>query len=242
VVRDTGVVVESQLTAATGMMNDLSSDDLSSDTEEEKEEEKEEYKEEEEEVDSAEDMSAIEDLNVAGGLVECDDDGEIIDDGGMMHGFSSGGEFSVNERCAYYMDRVAISKLNRFSVEVVFMIEAETLCRNENTMKLPELQAKMYNRYKSIINAIPAACFSDFSLKEAMMAGIKNSKGKDGSGSAKGLYLRTRDAKKAVQAIVRHIPTLSKLPSGKDIIDVRNAFILKEYKAEKGEVSSLLFS
>jgi len=76
-----------------------------------------------------------------------------------------------------------------------------------------------------------------------MMTGIKNSKGKDGSGSAKGLYLRTRrEAKKTVQAIVRQIPTLSKLPSGKDIIDVRNAFILKEYKAEKGEVSSLLFS
>jgi hypothetical protein len=225
------MAVESQLTAATGLM-----DDLSSDTEEEKEEEKEEYKEEEEEVESEEEMSASEYVNAV------DDDGEIIDDGGMMHGFSSGGEFSVNERCAYYMDRVAISKLNRFSVEVVFMIEAETLCRNENTMKLPELQAKIYNRYKSLINAIPAACFSDFSLKEAMMTGIKNSKGKDGSGSAKGLYLRTREAKKAVQAIVRQIPTLSKLTSGKDIIDVRNAFILKEYKAEKGEVSSLLFS
>jgi hypothetical protein len=234
------MAVESQLTAATGLM-----DDLSSDTEEEKEEEKEEYKEEEEEVESEEEMSASDDVNAVDDVVDdnaLDDDGEIIEDGGMMHGFSSGGEFSVNERCAYYMDRVAISKLNRFSVEVVFMIEAETLCRNENTMKLPELQAKIYNRYKSLINAIPAACFSDYSLKEAMMTGIKNSKGKDGSGSAKGLYLRTREAKKMVQAIVRQIPTLSKLPSGKDIIDVRNAFILKEYKAEKGEVSSLLFS
>jgi hypothetical protein len=48
--------------------------------------------------------------------------------------------------------------------------------------------------------------------------------------------LRTREAKSKVQAIVRQIPTLTKLPSGKDIIDVRNAFILKEYKAEKGEV------
>ena len=64
------------------------------------------------------------------------------------------------------------------------MIEAETLCRNENTMKLPELQLKIFNRYKTLINAIPALCFADFALKEAMMQGIKNSKGKDGSGSA----------------------------------------------------------
>ena len=53
--------------------------------------------------------------------------------------------------------------------------------------------------------------------------------------------MRKREAKKEVQAIVRQTPTLSKLPSGKDIIDVRNAFILKEYKAEKGEVRNIHF-
>ena len=148
----------------------------------------------------------------------------------------------MNERCAYYMDRAFITNMNRFAVEVVYMVEAETLFRNENTMKLPELQQKIFYRYKSLISAIPALCFADFSLKEAMVKGIKNSKGKDGSGSAKGHYLRTREAKSKVQAIVRQIPTLTRLPSGKDIINVRNAFILKEYKAEKGGVSRILFS
>ena len=165
---------------------------------------------------------------------------EVIDDDGM-NGFLSGGEFSLNERCAYYMERVAITNMNRFAVEVVYMVEAETLCRNENTMKLPELQQKIFNLYKSLISAIPALCFADFTLKEAMVKGTKNSKGKDRSGSAKGHYLRTKEAKSKVQAIVRQIPTLTKLPSGKDIIDVRNAFILKEYKVEKGEARRIHF-
>ena len=217
-------------------------DDFSTGTEEGKEAD-----EEEDFVASAESASAgvdavddgVELVNHFGDEV-IDDDGEVIDDDGM-NGFLSGGEFSLNERCAYYMDRVAITNMNWFSVKVVFMIEAETLCRNENTMKLPELQQKIFNRYKSLISAISALCFADFSLKEAMVKGIKNSKGKDGSGSAKGHYLRTREVKSKVQAIVRQIPTITKLPSGKDIINVRNAFILKEYKAEKGEVCRIHF-
>jgi len=164
------MVVESQLTSTTGLM-----DDFSTDTEEEKEAE--EADDEEDFVASAEEMSTSAGVDAVDDGVDLvnhfgdefiDDDGEVIDDDGM-HGFSSGGKFSLNECCTYYMDRVAISKMNRFSVEVVFMIEAETLCRNENTMKLPELQLKRFNRYKSLISAIPALCFADFSLKEAMV-------------------------------------------------------------------------
>ena len=105
-------------------------------------------------------------------------------------------------------------------------------------MKLPELQQKIFNRYKSLISAIPALCFANFTLKEAMVKGIKNSKGKDG-GTAGTHYTRTLLAKSKVQAIMRQIRTIAKLPSGRDIIDVRNAFILKDYKAEKGEVRQL---
>ena len=74
-----------------------------------------------------------------------------------------------------------------------------------------------------------------------MLKGIKNSKGKDG-GTAGTHYTRTLLAKSKVQAIMRQIPTIAKLPSMRDIIDVRNAFILKEYKAEKGEVRQLHFN
>ena len=109
-------------------------------------------------------------------------------------------------------------------------------------MKLPELQLKIFNRYKSIISAIPASRFGDLSLKGTMLKGIKNSKGKDGQGSPTSHHTtRTREAKSKVQGIMRLIPTIAKLPSGRDIIDVRNGFILKEYKAEKGEVRRLHF-
>ena len=188
------MVVESQLTSTTGL-----GDNFSRDTEEGKEE----YVEEEFVARGASEEEAS--ASAGGGVVHDGVDlanlfgDEVIDDDGM-NGFSSGGEFSLNERCADYMDRAAITNMNRFAVKVVYMVKAETLCRNENTMKLPELQQKIFNRYKSLISPIPALCFADFTLKEAMVKGIKNSKGKDGSGSAKGHYLRTREAKSKVQA------------------------------------------
>ncbi len=165
------------------------------------------------------------------------DDDDSAHDG--MNAFSSGAEFTLNERCSYYLDRVPITLINRHAVKVVFMVEAETLCRSENTMKLPEFQLKLFNRYKALISAIPASRFGDLSLKGLMAKGIKNSKGKDGAGSPSSHHTRTKEAKSKVQAIMRQIPTIAKLPSGRDIIDVRNAFILKEYKAEKGEVCRL---
>jgi hypothetical protein len=229
-------VVESQLTTVSGL-----GDVFTSDEDEEKEEE-----EREESVARASEKSVARANAGVGG----EDDGEDInffdsdanDDGSEqgMNAFSSGGEFTVNERCSYYMDRVPITLSNRHSVEIVYMVEAETLCRNENTMKLPELQLKIFNRYKSLISAIPSSRFGDVSLKGIMIRGIKNSKGKDGCGSPPSHHTRTREAKTKVQAIMRQIPTISKLPSGRDIIDVRNAFILKEYKAEKGEVGDVL--
>jgi hypothetical protein len=233
--------VESQLTTATG----LQEDGFTSDEDKEKEEEEEEEREESVARASAESVARAnaggvgadeeeEDFNLFDSGVPYDDDSEE-----GMNAFSSGGEFTVNERCSYYMDRVPITLSNRHAVEIVYMVEAETLCRNENTMKLPELQLKIFNRYKSLISAIPASRFGDLSLKGYMVKGIKNSKGPGGSGSPPSHWTRTKDAKLKVQAIMRQIPTIAKLPSGRDIIDVRNSFILKEYKAEKGEVRPL---
>lgn len=161
-----------------------------------------------------------------------DDDNEHEHDG--MHGFSSGEDFPTNERCSYYMDRATITSSNRQAVEFVYMIEAETLCRGENTMKLAELKTKIFNRYKALIRAIPSSRFSEFGLQEKMVTKIFNSK--SANGSAAGHYTKTMEVKAKVQAVIRQIPALPKLPSGRDIIDVRNDFILREYKSEMGEV------
>ncbi len=151
-----------------------------------------------------------------------------------MHGFSRGNEFEINERCSHYMDRPPITQINCQAVEKVYMIEAETLCRGENTMKKPKLMAKVFERYKALIHAIPASRFAQFSLQESMIRRCHNSKTENGSPS--GTYKQILEAKSKVQAIIRKIPTLPKLPSGRDINDVRNDFILREYKAEMGKV------
>lgn len=163
-----------------------------------------------------------------------DDANDFVNDVNEMHGFSSGNEFDINERCSHYMDRAPITTINRQAVEKVYMIEAETLCRGENTMKKPELMAKIFERYKALIRAIPASRFGQFSLQETMILKCHNSKAENGSAS--GHYKKTMEAKTKVQAIIRVIPSLPKLPSGRDIIDVRNDFILREYKAEMGKV------
>ena len=115
------------------------------------------------------------------------------------------------------------------------MVDAETLCRGENTMKLAELKSKFFECYRSLIRAIPPARFSEFGLQEKMILKIFNAKAQNVS--AAGHYAKTMEVKAKVQAIVCQIPTLPKLPGGKDIIDVRDHYILHEYKSEMGEVS-----
>lgn len=165
---------------------------------------------------------------------------EDEDDSGVngMHGFSSGDEFSINERCSYYMDRATITSSNRQAVEFCYMIEADTLCRGANTMKLTELKNAIFERYRALIRDIPAARFGEFGLQEKMIVKIFNAKAQNGSAS--GHYNKTVEVKAKVQAIVRQIPTLPKLPSGRDILDVRDDFIFQEYKKEMGEVSIIL--
>ena len=167
-----------------------------------------------------------------------DHDGAAVDDDlSGMHGFSGGDEFEINERCSYYMDCATITLSNCQAVEFVYMIESETLCRGENTMKLADLKTKIFEHYRSLIRAIRPARFSEFDLQEKMILKIFNAKAQNGS--ATGHYAKTMEVKAKVQAIVRQIPTLPKLPSGKDIIDVRDDYILHEYKSEMGEVSFL---
>ncbi len=48
------------------------------------------------------------------------------------------------------------------------MIEADTIVRGQNTLCKPELAAKLLEKYKQLIAAIPANRFGDFGLKEAM--------------------------------------------------------------------------
>ncbi len=60
-------------------------------------------------------------------------------------------------------------------------------------------------------------------------------------GGASGFYSKVLDVKKKVQAVTRLIDgigtPLSKIPSGRGINDVKDQFILNDYKAVMGAVS-----
>ena len=149
----------------------------------------------------------------------------------------SSDKFSVNERRHYFMDRAAISSQNRAAVEFVYMVEAETLTRDSGTHGLNDVKKLLHRKYIELIRQIPTNHFSEFRLREGMIDKYYGAK----KGGASGFYTKVLDVKKKVQAVTRQIDgigtPLSKIPSGCGLNDVRNQFILTDYKAVMGAVS-----
>ena len=149
----------------------------------------------------------------------------------------SSDKFSVNERRHYFMDRAAISSHNRAAVEFVYMVEAETLTRDSGTRGLNDVKKLLHMKYIELIRQIPTNHFSEFGLREGMIDKYYGAK----KGGASGFYTKVLDVKKKVQAVTRLIDgigtPLSKIPSGRGINDVKDQFILNDYKAVMGAVS-----
>jgi hypothetical protein len=108
---------------------------------------------------------------------------------------------------------VPISAENHQAVEFVYMIEAESLVRSQNTLKKPELAAKLLDKYKQLLINIPFNRFGEFGLKESMIKGYYNCK----SGSAGGFMTKLKEVKTKVQAASKKMAGVG---SGKGILDV----------------------
>ena len=155
---------------------------------------------------------------------------------GDLNDYSSD-QFSLNERRHYFMDQFAISPQNRAAVEFVYMIEAETLIRDSSTKNLAEVKKLLHSKYIELLRQIPTNHFSEFGLREAMIDKYYGAK----KGGAGGLYTKVLDVKTKVRAVTRLLDgigtPLSKIPSGRGINDVKEQFILNDYKAVMGAVS-----
>jgi len=151
----------------------------------------------------------------------------------------SSDKFSVNERRHYFMDRAAISTQNRAAVEFVYMVEAETLTRDSGTRGLNDVKTLLHRKYIELIRQIPTDHFGEFGLREGMIEKYYGAK----KGGASGFYTKVLDVKKKVQAVTRLIDgigtPLSKIPSGRGLNDVKDQFILNDYKAVMGAVSTV---
>jgi hypothetical protein len=93
------------------------------------------------------------------------------------------------------------------------------------------------SKYIELIRQIPTNHFSEFGLREGMIDKYYGAK----KGGASGFYTKVLDVKKKVQAVTRLIDgigtPLSKIPSGRGLNDVKDQFILNDYKAVMGAVS-----
>ena len=148
-------------------------------------------------------------------------------------------DLSVKERRHYFMDRAAISTQNRAAVEFVYMVEAETLTRDSGTRGLNDVKTLLHRKYIELIRQIPTDHFGEFGLREGMIEKYYGAK----KGGASGFYTKVLDVKKKVQAVTRLIDgigtPLSKIPSGRGLNDVKDQFILNDYKAVMGAVSTV---
>ena len=224
------VPVESQLTKATDFPSDSS--DVSSGNK------------------SSGNENEVESLDVGGAAASVnnlfggDDDFDAVE-AAMADGLDdlndySSDRFSLNERRHFYMDRLSISSQNRIAVEFVYMLEAETLTRGSGTVGRGDVKQLCHSKYIELIRQIPANHFGEFGLREAMTERYYGAK----KGGASGFYTKVLDTKTKVQAVTRAIDgigtPLSKIPSGRGLTDVRQQFILKDYKAVMGAVSVCL--
>jgi hypothetical protein len=149
----------------------------------------------------------------------------------------SSDQFSLNERRHYYMERVPITSRNRAAVEFVYMVEAETLTRDAGTRGLGDVKTQLLSKYNELIRQIPSHHFSEFGLREDMSQRYYGAK----KGGASGFYTKVIDTKAKVKSVTGKLDgigtPLSKIPSGRGLTDVREQFILKDYKAVMGSVS-----
>ena len=154
----------------------------------------------------------------------------------------SSDHFSLNERRHFFMDRHSISSHNRIAVEFVYMLEAETLTRGSGTVGRDDVKKLCHSKYIELIRQIPANHFAEFGLREAMTERYYGAK----KGGASGFYAKVLDTRSKTQSVTRSIDgigtPLSKIPSGRGLSDVRQQFILKDYKAVMGAVSVCLHS
>jgi len=135
------------------------------------------------------------------------------------------------------MERGPITTENRAAVEFVYMIEADTIVRSQNTLHKPELAVKLLEKYKQLIEAIPVNRFGGYGLHNLMLVKYYGAK----TGSASGIKDKIKTTKRHdVQELVRALQ-LNKLPSGRGIIDMKNKYIAKKYRDVMKLVSTQCF-
>jgi hypothetical protein len=117
------------------------------------------------------------------------------------------------------------------------MVEAETLTRDSGTRGLGDVKKLLHSKYIELIRQIPSTHFSKFGLREDMTGRYYGAK----KGGASGFYTKVIDTKQKVKSVTGKLDgigtPLSKIPSGRGLTDVREQFILEDYKAVMGAVS-----
>lgn len=218
-VANDGRVVESQLTASTGLGDDF----LSSD----------EDKEQAGEHDDGDLMNPFEN--------NYDD----IDDDGVDANINdyAADKYDFNQRLHHYMGFSEISSRNVRAVEYCCMTQANTIVYNHQTRGRVELDDEHLKVYLELVRDIPDSYFVNHTIKAEMLKGYVGMRGKktvagapvaNGKRAAIAAAPFVRRQKKVISKVRLFASNFPKiLPSGKSPCDVRKAFIVKVWKADR---------
>ncbi len=216
--------MQSQLTASTGLGDNFL---LSSSNEEEEKE----------------DELVVEDNNADGtfdaNIFDKNYD-DIADDGvdANVNDYAAD-KYDFNERLHHYMEFAAISSRNVRAVEYCCMTQANTIVYNNQTKGRAKLDEEQLREYLKLVRDIPDAYFVNHTVKADMLIGYVGMRGKTAAGSTgkkkeitAGPFARRQATVVAkVRFFASNFPKT--LPSGKSPCDVRKAFIVKVWKADK---------
>jgi hypothetical protein len=193
------------------------------------------FEEEEEEEDNA---------NVSFDADIFDNNYDDIDDDGVDANVNdyAADKYDFNTRMHHYMGYSAISSRNVRAVEYCCMTQANTIVCNHQTKGRVELDEEHLKVYLELVRDIPDSYFVNHTVKAEMLKGYVGMRGKKTGAGAAANGKRTaiaaapfaRREKKVVSKVRLFASNFPKiLPSGQTPCDVRKAFIVKVWKANK---------
>ena len=148
-------------------------------------------------------------------------------------------KYDFNQRLHHYMEYTPISSRNVRAVEYCCMTQANTIVFNNQTKGKSELDDEQLKEYLKLVADIPNSYFVNHTIKSGMLEGYSGMRGKSAAaatGRRVGIAAApfARKQKKVVAKVRLFMSNFPKqLPSGKTPCDMRKAFIVKVWKADK---------
>ena len=141
-------------------------------------------------------------------------------------------QYSIHQRIIHFLHPHHISNVTRASVERALLIEAGTIVTDSKTMDKDSRSTLMVETYRELVKGFDSHHFHPESLQSTMLSRLYQAK-LDISGQQ--LWDRFKEYRNDLRSNFNIQD--SNIPSGKQLRDVYNLFLVKMFKTQKENVS-----